>query len=64
MPYIVTSQNSSPVQKQLRKQLVPFGRDLILKSNDRPYVSAEIFLDDIKIMFLLYLVWLRGLIDG
>jgi hypothetical protein len=27
MPYIVTSQNSSPVHEQLRKQGVLFGRD-------------------------------------
>jgi hypothetical protein len=51
MVYIVTSQNSSPVQEPLGKQGVCLGRDLVLKSNHRPYVNAEIFLDYIEIVF-------------
>jgi hypothetical protein len=34
---------------------------LILKSNHRPYVNAEIFLEDVRTVVLLCLVWLRGL---
>jgi hypothetical protein len=60
-PYITKSQNSSLVQEQPRKHGVRFRRDLILKSNHRPYVNTEIFLDYIKTVFLSYLVWLRGL---
>jgi hypothetical protein len=62
-PYIITSPNSSPVQKQLRKHGVRFGRELILRSNHRPYVNGEIFLDFIKTVFLPYLAWLRGLAE-
>jgi hypothetical protein len=60
-PYIVTSENSSPVQEQLRKQGVRLGRDLMLKSDHRRYVNAEAFLDDITTVFLSCLVGLRGL---
>jgi hypothetical protein len=63
MPYIVRAQNSSPVQEQVREQGVRFGRDPILKSNNRPSVNAEIFLDCIKTVFLPDLVWLRGLAE-
>jgi hypothetical protein len=31
IPYIVISQNSSPVQKQLRKHSIRFGRDFCLE---------------------------------
>jgi hypothetical protein len=61
MPYIITLQNSPAVQEQLRQQGVRFGRDLILKSNHRPYVNAEIFLEDVRTVFLPYLVCVRGL---
>jgi hypothetical protein len=61
MPYIITSQNSPAVQEQLRQQGVRFGRDLILKSDHRPYVKAEIFLEDVRTLFLPYLVCVRGL---
>jgi hypothetical protein len=60
-PYILTSQNSSPVQEQLRKPGVRLGRDLILKSHSRPYVNAEIFLDYISSVFLPYVIRLRSL---
>jgi hypothetical protein len=60
-PYIVTSQNSLPVQEQLRNYGVRFGRDLILKSNSRTNVNAEIFLDDIRRVFLPYVIELRSL---
>jgi hypothetical protein len=61
MPYIVTSQTSLPVQEQFRKQGVRFGRDLILKSNHRPYVNIKIFLDSIKTVLLSYFVLLQSL---
>jgi hypothetical protein len=60
-PHIVTSQNSSPVQEQLRKHGVRFGRDLTLKSNSSPYVNAEIFLDYIRSVFLPYAIAFRSL---
>jgi hypothetical protein len=63
MPYRVTSENSSSVQEQLRKQGVRFGKDLILKSDRRPYVNTKIFLDDIKIVFLSFLVGFRDLAE-
>jgi hypothetical protein len=61
VPYIVTSQNSSAVQEQLRQQGVRVGRDLILKSNHWPYVNAKIFLEDVRTVFLPYLICVRGL---
>jgi hypothetical protein len=61
MPYIIKSQNSPAVQEQLRQHGVRFGRDLILKSTHRPYVSAENFLEYVRTVFLPYLVCVRGL---
>jgi hypothetical protein len=46
-----------------RKAGFRVGRELILKSNLRPYVKAESFLDYIKILFLLDLVAPRGLAE-
>jgi hypothetical protein len=50
--YTVTSQDSVPVQEQLKKHGVRFGTELILKSNRKPYVKAEIFLDCVQTVFL------------
>jgi hypothetical protein len=61
LPYIVTSQNSPVVQEHLKKQGVCFGRDMILKFNQKPYINAGIFLDYIRIIFLPYIDMLRGL---
>jgi hypothetical protein len=61
MPYIIISQNSPAVQEQLRQQGVRFGRDVIVTSNHRPYLNAEIFLMYVRTVFLPDLVWLRGL---
>jgi hypothetical protein len=58
---MVTKQNSAPVQKQLRKHGLRLERELILKSNPRPYVKAGIFLDSIKTLFLPYFIRIRGL---
>jgi hypothetical protein len=61
MPSITTAQNCRAVQEQLRRQGIRFGRDLILKSNHRLYVNAEIFLEYARTVFLPYLVCVRGL---
>jgi hypothetical protein len=61
MPYIITSQNSPAVQEKLRQHGVRSGSDLILKANHRSYVSAEIFPEDVRTVFLPYLVCVRGL---
>jgi hypothetical protein len=49
---ILPSQDSPSVREQLKKHGVRFGTDLIMKSNAKPYVSAEIFLDSIQTVFL------------
>jgi hypothetical protein len=63
-PLIVVLKNCSPVQEQLRKQGVLFGRDSILKSNHRSYFKVKIFFDDMKTVFLSHLVCLRGLAES
>jgi hypothetical protein len=45
IPYITPLQDSPPVRAQLKKRGVRFGTDLIMKSNAKPYINAEIFLD-------------------
>jgi hypothetical protein len=60
--YMATSQDSSPVQEYLKSHGVCFGRDLILKSNQKPYMNVGIFLDDLITVFLPDLVRLRGLV--
>jgi hypothetical protein len=60
-PYIVTSQTSTPVQEQLTKQGVRLGTDLVLTSNPKPYINAEIFLDYIRTVSLPNLAELRTL---
>jgi hypothetical protein len=49
--YIVTSQNSSPIQECLNVNGIRFGRDLILKSNQKHYINAGIFFDDLRTVF-------------
>jgi hypothetical protein len=61
LPHITTSQNSPAVQEQQREHGVHFGRDLILKSNHKPYVNAEIFLEYVRTVLLPYRVCVRGL---
>ena len=60
-PYIVTSQRSTAVQEQLKKQGVRLGTDFVLRSNPKPYINAEIFLDYIRTVFLPNLAELRTL---
>jgi hypothetical protein len=61
LPYIVTSQNSPVVQELLKKQGVCFGRDMILKFSQKPYIKAGIFLDYVRTIFLPDIDMLRGL---
>jgi hypothetical protein len=61
LPYIVTPQNSSTVQEHLKKQGIRFGRDFTLKFDQKPYVNAGIFLDDIRTVFLPYVDTLRAM---
>jgi hypothetical protein len=61
LPDIVTSQNSPVVQEHLKKPGFCFGREPILTFNQKPYINAGIFLDDIRTIFLPYLDMLRGL---
>jgi hypothetical protein len=61
LPYIVTSQNSTAVQEHLKKQEVCFRGDMIFKSNQKPYITANIFIDSIRTVFLPYIDTLRGL---
>jgi hypothetical protein len=63
IPYRVSSQDSVPVQEQLKKHVIGFGTWLILRSNREPYVNTEIFLDSIQTMFLPNLIELRTLDD-
>jgi hypothetical protein len=59
--YIVTSQNSSTLQKHLKKQTVRFGRDFASKFNQKPYLEAGIFLDSIRTILLPYIDTICGL---
>jgi hypothetical protein len=61
LPYIITSQNSPVVQEHLKTQGVCFGRDMILKFDQKLYINAGIFLDFIRTIFLPFIDMLRGL---
>jgi hypothetical protein len=58
---MATSQNSPTVQEHLKKQRVRFGRDMILKCNQKPYINAGIFIDYIRTVFLPNIDALRDL---
>jgi hypothetical protein len=60
-PYIITSQASTLVQERLKKEGVRFDRHFVLRSNPRPCINAEIFLDYIRTVFLPNLAELRTL---
>jgi hypothetical protein len=62
-PYIITFQAPTSVQERLKKDGVRFGTDFVLRSNPSPYINGEIFLDDIRTVFLPNLAELRTL-DG
>jgi hypothetical protein len=59
--YMVRSQNSSPVQEHLNRHGGRFATHLILKTDQRAQVKADIFLDSIRTVFSPYLVNPRGL---
>jgi hypothetical protein len=62
-PYIIPSQAPRLVQERLAKEGVRFGTDFVLRSNPKPYINAEIFLDYIRTVFFPNLAELRTL-DG
>jgi hypothetical protein len=62
-PYIITSQASRPVQEQLKKHGVRFRTRVVLRSNSKPYINAESFVDYRWTVFLPNLAELRTL-DG
>jgi hypothetical protein len=43
IPYIILSQDSPSLREQVKKHGVQFGTDLILMSNVKPSINAEIF---------------------
>jgi hypothetical protein len=45
VPDIITSQDFPSVREQLKKHGVRFGTDLMMKSNAKPDINAEIFVD-------------------
>jgi hypothetical protein len=58
-PDIITSLDSLSARGQIEKHGVRFRTDLITKSNAKPYINAEIFLDHVQTMFLSNLAELR-----
>jgi hypothetical protein len=58
---IITSQAPRSVQEWLKKEGGRFGTDFVLRSNPKPYINAEIFLDYIQTVFLPNLAELRTL---
>jgi hypothetical protein len=60
-PYIIASQDCSSVREQVKKHGVRFGTDLIMKSDAKPYIDAEIFLDYVQTAFRPLLAGLRRL---
>jgi hypothetical protein len=62
-PDMITLQDSASVREQLKKHSVQFWVDFVLKSNNKPSINAEIFLDYIQTIFLVLptLVELRTL---
>jgi hypothetical protein len=60
-PEIITSQDSPTVCEKLKKYGVRFGTDLTMKSNAKPYINVEIFLDYVRTVLLPNLGEFRGL---
>jgi hypothetical protein len=60
-PDNIASQDSPSDREQLKKHDVRFRTDLIMKSNAKRYISAEIFLDYVQTVFLSNLAELRRL---
>jgi hypothetical protein len=49
---MIISQDSPSVGKQLNIHAMQFWTDLIMKSNSKPYINLEIFLDYVQTVFL------------
>jgi hypothetical protein len=49
------------VRERLKKEGVRFGTDFVLRSNPKPYINPEIFLDYIRTVFLPNMAELRTL---
>jgi hypothetical protein len=60
-PYIITSQAPTSGQERIKKEGVRFNTEFVLRSNPKPYINAEIFLDYIRTVFLSNLAELRTL---
>jgi hypothetical protein len=58
---MMRSQNSPSAREQFKKHDVRFGTGLIMTSNVKPYINAEIFLDDVQTVFRPNLAELRRL---
>jgi hypothetical protein len=60
-PYVVTSQDSAAVRRDLEADGMQIGRHLILilKQRDKPYVNAKFFEDYLCSVFLPYLMITR-----
>jgi hypothetical protein len=54
-PYIVTSQDSKPLRKRPMHQDVQMGVDLMLKQRSKSYLDANLFLEYVNTIFVLYL---------
>jgi hypothetical protein len=61
--YIIASQVPTSVQGRLKKEGVRFSTDFVSRSNSKPHINAEIFLDYIRTVLLPNLAELRTL-DG
>jgi hypothetical protein len=59
--YMIMLQDSASVREQLMIHDIHFRTDLVLKSNRKPYINTEIFLDYIQTVFLPDLAELRML---
>jgi hypothetical protein len=55
-PYVVMSQGSAAVRRDLEVDGMQIGRHLIVKHRGKPYVSAELFEDYLRSVFLPHLM--------
>jgi hypothetical protein len=62
-PYVVTSQDSAATRRDLETDGMQIGRHFILKHRDKPYVSAVLFEDCQRGVFLPHLMITRTVKD-
>jgi hypothetical protein len=55
-PYVVTSQDSADIRRDLEADGMQIGRHLILKHRNKPSVSDELFKDYLRSVFLPHLM--------